>query len=138
VDIVAARATTVDAPGAALDLDLLGMTLVSHEERPYGGFLMTFFYHVVVAHDESTRPPLVRLISLAVAGCTTGSPRPLVPMLSCCGTRFLASTPPRVAPSLWVWGSVACSAVRCIRLPGGYEARQGDVLRKHFTLRVVI
>jgi hypothetical protein len=53
------------------------MTLVSHEERPYGGFLMTFFYHVVVAHDESTRPPLVRLISLAVAGCTTGSPRPL-------------------------------------------------------------
>jgi hypothetical protein len=77
VDIVAARAAAVDAPRAALNLDLLGMTLVSHEERPYGGFLMTFFYHVVVAHDESTRPPLVRLISLAVAGCTTGSPRPL-------------------------------------------------------------
>jgi hypothetical protein len=61
-----------------------------------------------------------------------------VPMLSCCGTQFLASTPPRVAPSLWLWSSVACSAVQCIRLPGGYEARQGDVLRKHFTLRVVI
>src|SRR5918994_722637 len=28
------------------------MTLVSHQERPYGGFLMAFFYHVVVAHDE--------------------------------------------------------------------------------------
>ena len=81
MDIIAARATTVDAPRPALDLDLLGMTLVSHEERPYGGFLMTFFYHVVVAHDESTRPPLVRLISLAVAGCTTGSHVPWVPML---------------------------------------------------------
>src|SRR5215218_5879425 len=39
------------------------------------------------------------------------------------GTQFLASTPPRVASSLWVWGSVARCAVECIRLPGGYEAR---------------
>jgi hypothetical protein len=51
VDFVAAAATAVDALRSALDLDLLGMTLVSHQERPYGGFLMTFFYHVVVAHD---------------------------------------------------------------------------------------
>jgi hypothetical protein len=81
VYIVAAPATAVDAPRTALDLDLLGMPLVSHQECPYGGFLLAFFYHVVVAHDESTRPPLTPLITLAVAGCTTGSPRPLVPML---------------------------------------------------------
>ena len=52
MDIVAARATAVDGPRAALNLDLLGMALVSQEERRYGGFLMAFFYHVVVAHDE--------------------------------------------------------------------------------------
>jgi len=63
VYIVAASATAVDAPRTALDLDLLGMTLVSHQKRPYGGFLMAFFYDVVVSHNESTRPPLVRLIS---------------------------------------------------------------------------
>jgi len=40
------------------------------------------------------------------------------------------TTPPRVAPSLWVWGSVAGCAVECIRLPGGYEARWGEVVRR--------
>ena len=61
--LVAARAAAVDGPRAALDLDLLGMTLVSHQKRCYGRFLVTFFYHVVVSHAESTRPPRLRLIS---------------------------------------------------------------------------
>jgi hypothetical protein len=40
----------------------LGMTLVCHQERPYGGFLMTFFYHVMIAHDE--HPASARASSL--------------------------------------------------------------------------
>jgi hypothetical protein len=34
-----------------LDFNVLGMTLVGYKERPYGGFLLAFFYHAVVAHD---------------------------------------------------------------------------------------
>jgi hypothetical protein len=30
----------------------LGMTLVGYKERPYGGLLLAFFYHVVVVHDK--------------------------------------------------------------------------------------
>jgi hypothetical protein len=29
----------------------LGMTLVSQEERPYGGLLLALFYHAVVVQD---------------------------------------------------------------------------------------
>jgi hypothetical protein len=52
VNIVTALAAAVDGPRTALDFDVLGMTLVGYKERPYGGFLLAFFYHhVVVVHD---------------------------------------------------------------------------------------
>lgn len=50
--IVTALAAAVDGPRTALDFDVLGMTLVGCKERPYGGFLLAFFYHAVVVHDE--------------------------------------------------------------------------------------
>jgi hypothetical protein len=39
---------------------------------------------------------------VAVAGCTTGSPRPYGCPHVPCGTKIRASTPPRVARSLWM------------------------------------
>src|SRR5215217_8567836 len=85
---------------------------------------------VVVAHDTH---PASACASYLTSGSRLHHWLPTSPgcPCSCCGTQFLASTPPRVAPSLWVWGSVAGCVVRCIRLPGGYEVRQGEVLRKH-------
>src|SRR5215212_2531532 len=49
--ILTALAAAVDGPRTALDFDVLGMTLVRYKERPYGGFLLAFFYHAVVVHD---------------------------------------------------------------------------------------
>src|ERR687889_813401 len=62
-----------------------------------------------------------------------------VPMLSCWRDGVLSLYPTTgSAFPMDVGQSLAGCAVRCIREPGSYEARQGDVLRKHFTLRVVI
>ena len=52
VDVFTAFAPAVDGPRTSLDFYLWCVTFVSREERSYGGFLMAFFYHVVVAHDE--------------------------------------------------------------------------------------
>jgi hypothetical protein len=43
-------AAAVDRPRTALDFDVSGMTLMGQEERPYGGFLLAFFYHAAVVH----------------------------------------------------------------------------------------
>ena len=51
VDVVTPRAAAVDGPRATLDLYVLCVTLVSCEERPYGGFLATLIYYVVATHD---------------------------------------------------------------------------------------
>src|SRR5215203_7236413 len=53
VDLSTALAVAVDGPRTSLDLYLLGVTFVSHQERFYGGFLLAFFYHMVVVHDRS-------------------------------------------------------------------------------------
>src|ERR687889_167325 len=51
VDVLTALAVAVDGPRAPLYLYVLGVAFVSYEERSYGGFLGTFFYHLVVVHD---------------------------------------------------------------------------------------
>jgi hypothetical protein len=51
VDLSTALAQAVDGPCTSLDLYLLGMAFVSHEERFYDGFLVVFFYQMVVVHD---------------------------------------------------------------------------------------
>src|SRR5215210_8559766 len=51
VDVLTALAVAVDGPRAPLYLYVLGVAFVSYEERPDGGFLGTFFYHLVVVHD---------------------------------------------------------------------------------------
>src|SRR5829696_5548713 len=58
---------------------------------------------------------------VAVAGCTTSSPRPFRCPYVSRGTKFRASTPPRVARSLLYMGqSVASCAVRGIRRPAHF------------------
>ena len=50
-DVLTAPAAAVDGPRTALDFDVLDMTVVDEEERPYGELLLAFFYHrVVIAH----------------------------------------------------------------------------------------
>ena len=50
-DVLTAPAAAVDGPRTALDFDVLDMTVVDQEERPYGELLLAFFYHrVVIAH----------------------------------------------------------------------------------------
>ena len=51
VDLSTALAVAVDGPRTSLDLYLLGVPFVSHEERLYGGFLLAFFYSMVDVHD---------------------------------------------------------------------------------------
>jgi hypothetical protein len=51
VDLSTALAAAVDGPRTSLDLYLLGVGFVSPEERFYGGFLIVFFYQMVVVHD---------------------------------------------------------------------------------------
>src|SRR5215203_2513458 len=51
VDLSTALAVAVDGPRTSLDLYLLGVTFVSHQERFYDGFLVVFFYNMVVVHD---------------------------------------------------------------------------------------
>jgi hypothetical protein len=51
VDVVTALAVAVDGPRAPLYHYVLGVAFVSYEERSYGGFLGTFFYHLVMVHD---------------------------------------------------------------------------------------
>src|SRR5215204_3419957 len=58
------------------ELRRLGYDPRELEERPYGCFLGAFFYHVVVAHDGRLASASASSV-FAVAGCTTGSPRPL-------------------------------------------------------------
>jgi hypothetical protein len=52
VDVFTAFAPAVDGPRTSLDFYLWCVTFVSREERSYGGFLIIFFYHMVVVHDE--------------------------------------------------------------------------------------
>jgi hypothetical protein len=52
-----------------------------------------------------------------------------VPMLSCWRDGVLSLYPTTGSAFPMVWSSVACSAVRCIRVPGGYEACLGEVRR---------
>ena len=51
LDLSTALATAVDGPRTSLDLYLLDVPFVSHEERFYDGFLVVFFYNMVVVHD---------------------------------------------------------------------------------------
>ena len=44
VDLSTALAVAVDGPRTSLDLYLLDVPFVSHEERFYGGFLVVLFY----------------------------------------------------------------------------------------------
>src|SRR5215213_7193910 len=51
VDLSTALAVAVDGPRASLYLYVLGVAFVSYEERSCGGFLGTFFNHLVMVHD---------------------------------------------------------------------------------------
>src|SRR5215212_5655545 len=51
VDLSTALAVAVDGPRTSMNLYLLDVPFVSHEERFYGGFLVLFFYQIVVVHD---------------------------------------------------------------------------------------
>src|SRR5215216_326329 len=50
VDLSTALAVAVDGPRTSLDLYLLDVPFVSHEESFYGAFLVAFFYLMVVVH----------------------------------------------------------------------------------------
>ena len=50
-DVLTVPAAAVDGPRTALDFDVLDMSVVDQQERPYSELLLTFSYHhVVVAH----------------------------------------------------------------------------------------
>jgi hypothetical protein len=51
VDVFTARAAAVDGSLTSLNLYILRVAFVRQEERSYGGFLVAFFYHMVVIHD---------------------------------------------------------------------------------------
>src|SRR5215211_439538 len=98
-DIFTAPAAAVDGPSTALDFDVLGMPFVSQEERPYGDLLLAFSYHVVLAHDG--RLGFVSASSISGSRLHHWLPSSPGAQISC-GTKFRASTPPRVARSLWM------------------------------------
>jgi hypothetical protein len=61
-DVLTAPAAAVDGPRTALDFDVLDMTVVDQEERPYGELLLAFFYHrVVIAHARRLGSVVLRI-----------------------------------------------------------------------------
>jgi hypothetical protein len=108
-DVLTARAPAVDGPRASLDFHVLGVSLVSYQERRYGGFLFAFFYHTVVAHDDGAFSSVCPSCP-AARGKTSvpGDPHensrlrywlPASPLdkRPSAGTWFVASTPTRAA-----------------------------------------
>jgi hypothetical protein len=97
-NVLTPRTAAVYGPLTTLNLYVLGMTLVGDEERTYGGFLGSVFYHAVVARDGA---PFIfsALLDLRRAADDTPRSSEYTPQ-----KKFtLLALSRLVAPSPWSW-----------------------------------